>query len=143
MSRMIPITVLAALCALPLCGCNLQETKWDAEVASQLVYAKSIPVYPGSKSDGVSGSESWGDEPDSYSEGRAAWFTVEGFEKGKVVSWYQSRLQNAETELLDDGAVQITVPAPNGEPGEDMGVVVDNESYRIFEHTKAGKHRGI
>ena len=49
-------------------------------------------------------------------------------------------LPNATTETLDDGMIQLTVPVPGGEAGEDMGVVVDGDDFRVFEHTRAGKH---
>jgi len=42
---------------------------------------------------------------------------------------------------LETGSIQLTVPVPNGEPGEDMGVVIGADDFRVFEHTKPGKHK--
>lgn len=127
--------------ALLVAGCATHESKWSAETASHVVYAKTIPLYPGATARDVMGSESWGDEPDSYSEGMTVWFEVKDYSKAKVLAWYEERLRGAETEVLDDGAIQLTIPAPNAERGEDMGVVIEDTGFRVFEHTKAGKHR--
>lgn len=124
-----------------LAGCGTQEAKWSSEAATHVVYAKTIPLYPGARARDVSGSESWGDGPDTYSEGRTVWFEVPDYSKEKVLAWYEERLRGCDTEVLDDGAIQLTIPAPNGERGEDMGVVIDDDGFRVFEHTKAGRHR--
>ncbi len=141
MIRAMRLTLAALACATLLVGCAARETPWSGEAASAVVYAKSIPLYPGAKARDTMGSESWGDTPDSYSEGMAVWFEVEDFDKEKVLSWYEERLPNAVTEVLDTGSISLTVPAPNGEPGEDMGVVIEDDGFRVFEHTKAGKHK--
>jgi len=130
-----------ALGALLLAGCAFQEAKWSGDAAAAVVYAQTIPLYPGAKSDGSMGSQSWGDEPGSYLEGMSVWFVVEHYDRAKVLDWYERRLPNAETEVLDDGAIQLKVPVPGGEPGEDMGVVIDENRFRVFEHTKPGKHQ--
>lgn len=127
--------------ALAVAGCATQEAKWSAEAASHVVYAKTIPLYPGAQARDVMGSQSWGDDPDSYSEGMSVWFEVKDYSREKVLAWYEERLRGAETEVLDDGAIQLTIPAPNGEKGEDMGVIIDADGFRVFEHTKAGKHK--
>ena len=65
------------------------------------------------------------------------------FDRAKVLDWYERRLPNAETEVMDDGAIRLKIPVANGEPGEDMGVVIDENRFCVFEHTKPGKHRDI
>jgi hypothetical protein len=129
--------------ALLLTGCAVTEAKWSGDAAAAVVYAKEIPLYPGATFDGAMGSQSWGDEPGSYTEGMTVWFVVEGFDRAKVLDWYERRLQNAETEVLDDGAIRLKIAVPNGEPGEDMGVVIDENRFCVFEHTRPGKHQDI
>ena len=141
MIRAIRLALAAAVTLAALAGCGVNETKWTGETASYVVYAKQIPLYPGAKARDAMGSESWGDTPDSYSEGMAVWFEVQGYDKEKVLSWYEEKLQNATTQVLDTGAIELTVPVPNGEPGEDMGVVIEDDGFRVFENTKAGKHK--
>lgn len=141
MPRSIRVAAAFVLGAVLLAGCTLNESKWTGDAAASVVYAKSIPLYPGATSDGTMGSQNWGDEPGSYTEGMTVWFVVEGYDRAKVLDWYERRLPNAETEVLDDGAIQLKVPIPGGEPGEDMGVVIDENRFRVFEHTKPGKHQ--
>ncbi len=141
MMRAIRLALSAAVGVTALVGCAMNETRWEGETASHVVYAKQIPLYPGSKARDSMGSESWGDTPDSYSEGMAVWFEVKGYEKEKVLAWYEEKLPNATTQVLDTGSIELTVPAPNGEPGEEMGVVIEDDGYRVFENTKAGKHK--
>jgi hypothetical protein len=141
MIRPIRLALVAAVALAALAGCGVNETKWTGETASYVVYAKQIPLYPGAKARDAMGSESWGDTPDSYSEGMAVWFEVQGFDKEKVLAWYEEKLPNATTQVLDTGAIELTVPVPNGEPGEDMGVVIEDDGFRVFENTKAGKHK--
>ncbi len=141
MIRAMKLTVAALACATALPGCAARETQWSGEAAAMVVYAKSIPLYPGAKARDSMGSQSWGDTPDSYLEGMTVWFEVDGFDKEKVLTWYEKRLPNAVTEVLDSGSISLRVPAPNGAPGEDMGVVIENDGIRVFEHTRAGKHK--
>jgi len=141
MYRAMRLALAATVGAAALVGCGASETRWTGETASYVVYAKQLPLYPGSKARDSMGSESWGDTADSYSEGMAVWFEVKGYEKDKVLSWYEGKLSNATTQVLDSGSIQLTVPVPNGEPGEEMGVVIEDDGYRVFENTKAGKHK--
>ena len=143
MPRSMRVSAAVALGALLLAGCSLGEAKWSADAAAAVVYAQSIPLYPGAKSDGAMGSQSWGDDSASTTEGMTVWFVVDDYDRAKVLDWYEQRLPNAETQVLDDGAIQLKVPVPGGEPGEDMGVVIDENRFRVFEHTKPGKHQGI
>jgi len=126
---------------LAVCGCAAKEAKWSSETAAMVVYAKSIPLYPGAKAKDAMGSDSYGDEPDSHSEGMSIWFEVKDFDRAKVLDWYKQRLPNATTRVSDAGSVELTMTPPNAEPGEDMGVSVGDSDFRVFEHTKAGKHK--
>lgn len=141
MSRLMTFACVLAACAVGLTGCAAKEAQWSGEAATLVVYAKSIPLYPGAKAVDAMGSESWGDTPDSFSEGMSVEFEVENYDKEKVLAWYEERLPGAERQILDTGTVELKVAAPNGEPGEDMGVWIDDDGFRVFENTKAGKHK--
>ena len=87
------------------------------------------------------GSDSYGDEPDSHSEGMCVWFEVEGYDRAKVLAWYQERLPNAQQQAMDDGTVEFSMAPTGGEPGERVGVRIDDDGFRVFESTKPGKHK--
>ena len=131
--------VLAAFGVLSA-GCAPGETKWTAEAASMAVYAQSIPLYPGIELDDAMGSDSYGDEPDSHIEGLTFWFDVKD-PKEKLIAWYDARLPDATKEINEEGDVIYTLTPPNGEPGEDMGVILEEGRLRVFEHTRGGKHK--
>lgn len=141
MSRSTRWVSLLAAGAIALTGCAAKETKWSGESATLVVYATSIPLYPGARAVDAMGSESWGDGPDSYSEGMSISFEVKNYDKEKVLAWYEERLPGAERQVLDTETVELKVTPPNGEPGEDMGVWIDDDGFRVFENTKAGKHK--
>jgi hypothetical protein len=132
------LNVLAVIAALSA-GCAASETKWKSEAASLAVYAQSLPLYPGIELDDVMGSDSYGDGG-SHTEGLTFWFDVKD-SKEKIVAWYDQRLPNAKKEITDEGWVIYTLTPPNGEPGEDMGVLIEDGKLRVFEHTKGGKHK--
>jgi hypothetical protein len=132
------VAIVAA--AVAICGCAAKETRWSGETAAMVVYAKSIPLYPGARAKDAMGSDSYGDTPEEHTEGLAVWFEVKEYDRGKVLAWYRERLPNATSEVLDDGAITLTVPVPNGEPGEDMGVTIGSENFFVFENTRPGKH---
>ncbi len=137
------ISVLAVLGVISA-GCAASETKWKKEAASLAVYAQTLPLYPGLEFDDVMGSDTYGDEPDSHHEGLCYWFDVKNPDqdtKEKIVAWYDQKLPGARKEINDEGDVTYTLTPPNGEPGEDMGIIVENQKVRVFEHTKSGKHK--
>jgi hypothetical protein len=136
------IVVLASAALWPaLLGCAAQEAKWTQEAAQYSVYAaKQIPLYPGAKVEDVMGSDSYGDSPEEHSEGMAWWFVVE-HPKDKVVAWYDARLQKAKRTTDEDGDIIYTMIPEGGEAGEEMGVIVEEGKVRVFESTKAGKHK--
>lgn len=141
MNRTASVAAIVAVAAVAMCGCAAKEAKWSGETAAMVVYAKSIPLYPGARAKDAMGSDSYGDTPDSHSEGMAIWFEVKDYDREKVLAWYKERLPNATQQLLETGTLELTIPVPNGEPGEDMGVAIGTDDFRVFEHTKAGKHR--
>jgi hypothetical protein len=131
---------LLAVLALVTAGCAASETKWKSEAASLAVYAQELPLYPGIELDDVMGSDSYGDEPESHTEGLTFWFDFKD-PKEKVVAWYDQRLPGANKEINEEGDVIYTLTPPNGEPGEDMGVIIEDKRLRVFEHTRGGKHK--
>ena len=134
----------AVTIAAALAGCAGDTTKgaqWSGETASMVVYAQNVPLYPGAKAEDAMGSDSYGDTPEEHSEGMCVWFKVEGYDKAKVLAWYEERLPGAAKSTLDEDTIELRLPAAGGEPGEDMGVWIDNDGFRVFEHTKAGKHK--
>ena len=135
MKRASSLAVVAILttAVVVMWGCAAKEAKWSGEAASMVVYAKSIPLYPGAKAKDAMGSDSYGDTPDSHSEGLAIWFEVKDYDREKVLAWYRERLPNATTNALETGTIELTVPVPGGEPGEDMGVAIGSEDFRVFE----------
>ena len=141
MKGIVSVAIVGAVAGALLSGCAAKEGKWSGETAAMVVYAKSIPLYPGARPKDAMGSDSYGDTPDSHSEGMAIWFEVKDYDREKMLAWYRERLPNATTETLDDGMIQLTVPVPGGEPTENMGVVIGADDFRVFEHTKAGKHK--
>jgi hypothetical protein len=140
MSRMKTFLCLAA-CALALAGCAVKEAKWSGETASMVTYAKKIPLYPGARARDAMGSESWGDTPDSYTKGMCVWFEVEHYDKNKVLAWYEEHLPGAQRNILDLGIIELKVIPEGAEPGEDMGVYIDDDGFRVFENVKPGKQK--
>lgn len=135
------ILMALAVGAMALYGCATDEARWSNEVVDLVVYGKQIPLYPGSVADNAMGSDSYGDEPDSHSEGMTVWFKVPEYDKEKVLAWYQERLPDAVREVTEEGDVKLTMTPAGGEPGEEVGVYIESDGFRVFEHTKPGKHR--
>jgi hypothetical protein len=136
-ARLFCILALAALA-----GCAEKEAKWSGDAARFAVYATQIPLYPGAKIEDVMGSTSWGDDPNSESQGMAWWYSVKD-PREKVVAWYEARVPQATRSVGDDGSTIFTLPPRGGEAGEDMGVAVEDGKIRVFEHTKPGKRKVV
>jgi len=141
MNRAMSLVATAVGVGILLGGCAAREAKWSRDSASMVVYAKSIPLYPGATVKDAMGSDTYGDTEDSHFEGMCLWFQVKDFDREKVLAWYEQRLPNPKTETEESGTIQLSVPIPNAEPGENMGVWIDQDGFRIFEHTKPGKHK--
>lgn len=124
-----------AVCVVALSACAAKEGKWDSDSASYAAYATQIPLYPGTKIKDQMGSESWGDEPDSYSYGMT-WWCETAATREKVVAFYEERLPKAE-RTVSDGDIELKVVPAGAQPGEDMGVWIGEDGkYRVFESRK-------
>jgi hypothetical protein len=132
------LSCLLAVAALT--GCAAKEAKWTAEAAHYAVYATQIPLYPGAKCGDVMGSDSYGDEPESHSEGMCWWYDVKA-PKDELVAWYEARLPKAVRTEGDDGSVVFTIEPTGGEAGEQMGVMIEDNKLRVFENVRPGKHK--
>lgn len=130
------LAMLLAVMAV-VAGCGASEAKWTAEAAGYAVYATQIPLYPGAEIDDVIGSEMAGD---TVTEGMTFWFNVDA-PREQVIAWYQTKLSGATRRTLEDGEVMFTLTPRDGEAGEEVGVIIDNRRFRVFENTKAGKHK--
>jgi hypothetical protein len=141
MNRMSRMVCVAIACAIALTGCSVKKAGWSGDAARLVYYAKSVPLYPGAKFDDAMGSDTYGDEPDSHFEGTCVWFKVDKYDKEKVLTWYEQNLPGAVRNVDEAGTVVLTVTPQNAEAGENMGVYIDNDGFRVFEHTKPGKHK--
>jgi len=145
MKRRTRMLLIGAYVAIATAGCDGQarEAKWDNDSAQYAQYATQIPLYPGTKIVSAMGSESWGDEADSYSYGMCWWCETKAT-KDELLAWYGSRLQNAERTNLpdDDNLIQFKVNPQGAQSGEDMGVWIEEDGkYRIFENRKKKEFR--
>jgi hypothetical protein len=83
------------------------------------------------------GSESWGDTPDSYSYGMH-WRCEAKATRDELLAWYQAKLPGAKRSTPYDNAVQLEVTPEGAKPGEDMGVLIEEDGkYRVFENRKS------
>lgn len=135
--RRVLVLLAAAACVGCLVGCAANGG-WDAASAEYAAYATQIPLYPGSKITDAMGSESWGDEPDSYSYGMTWWCETRAT-RDQVLAFYVSKLPNATRSTpYDDGSIELKVIPEGAKPGEDMGVLIgDGGKYRVFESRKS------
>lgn len=130
-----------ALAGLGLASCGgSKETPWPANAAQYAVYATRIPLYPDAKIEDVMGSDTYGDDPGSHAEGMTWWYTVSD-PRSKVTAWYEERLPGARKEVSDEGVLSYVLTPKGAEPGESMGVRIEEGKLRIFERTRAGKHK--
>jgi len=111
-------------------GCSGSDP--NAQVLSEAVFAKNIPVYKGAKFAEAIGNEMWGDEPDSYTKGMTWWFETKAT-KDELLSYYQKLYPNAERLDLEGGAVQLRWVPEGATRFEDVTIVVDDQELRIGE----------
>jgi hypothetical protein len=133
----------AALVLVGLAGCSTasKQAKWEGEAKSSAVYATQIPLYPGAKATDAMGSDSYGDTPADHTEGMAWWFEVPATQ-GELDAWYATHLSGAAKTTDETGTITYTLSPQGGEPGETMGVYLEDRELRVFENTKPGKHKG-
>jgi len=133
---------LVAVGLVSLSACGAQQAKWSAEAAEDAAYATQIPLYPGTKMVDAMGSESWGDEADSYSYGMTWWCETKATRE-QVLAWYEAKLPGAERSTpYEDGGVRLKLVPKGALPGEDMGVLIgEGGKYRVFESRKSKQIR--
>lgn len=120
------VVMLAAGAWLQGCGDS------NAKVLADAVYAKNVPVYKGAKYSEQSGSESWGDEPGSYTKGSVWWFETKAT-KDELFSYYHGLYPNAERIDLDDGAIELRWVPEGATRFEDVEIVMADHELRIGE----------
>jgi hypothetical protein len=143
------ITILAAaatVLGLAAAGCGggssaTKETAWEGEAKANAVYATQVPLYPGARIGSMMGSDTYGDGPDSHREGMAWWYDVAATQ-AELDAWYAPRLAGAAKSTGEDGGITYTLAPQGGEPGEELGVILENNQVRVFERTRAGKRKG-
>jgi hypothetical protein len=135
--------VVIAVVAAALAGCSSapKQAKWEGDAKARAVYATQIPLYPGAKATDAMGSDSYGDDPSSHSEGMAWWFEVPATQ-AELDAWYATHLTGASKSTDESGLITYTLTPQGAEPGEDMGVYLSDKELRVFENTKPGKHKG-
>ena len=137
MNRKFLILAILVAGASAVAGCGSRPAKWDAEAAQYAQYATQIPLYPGTKIVDAMGSESWGDEADSYSYGMTWWCETKAT-RDELLAWYAAQLPNAErSNPFEDEVVQLEVTPQGARPGETMGVQIGEDGkYRVYEDRK-------
>ena len=122
------IALLALAVAAPLSGCGGSQQK----VLADAVYAKDVPVFKGATFDDISGDESWGDDPDSYTKGKTWWFKTKA-SKEEMLAFYTKLYPNAEKIELDTGGIELRFVPEGALNFEDVTIVVSDGELRIGE----------
>ena len=136
MSPRMAAVVAVAVCALAATGCASKKT-----VLPYAVYADQVPIYPGAVLEEAMGSTSAGDTPESMSDGMA-WFFEVTAPAQEMVAFYQQRLPQARRDTgWEDGVRLVWVPE-GGAPGEELSVVIGENTLSIREQVKPGKRPG-
>lgn len=63
------------------------------------------------------GNESYGDEPDSYTQGQTWYFDVKD-SKEKVLAFYEQQFPGAERTTNDDGSIKFRIVPEGAEKNE-------------------------
>ena len=126
--RILTSAALVLGVALLLAGCGDK----NAKILSAAIYAKNVPVYKGAHFTETSGSESWGDEPDSYTHGTVWWFETKA-SKDEMLAYYTKLYPDAEKTDLDTGGVQLRIHPAGAGRFEDVTIVVADHELRIGE----------
>lgn len=116
--------------ALALAGCGADP---NAKVLANAVYAKSIPVYKGAHFTETSGNESWGDDPNSYTQGTTWWFETKATQ-AEMLAFYEKLYPSAEKLEIETGGVELTIrPEGAATAFEDVTIYVCDHELRIGE----------
>ena len=151
MNRSIRCAVLGAALLAALAGCSARQPVYDGTVAShslkdfkdapEAMFATQVPVYPGARVTDAMGSESSGDEADSYAEGMCWWLKFNAPTE-RVVAFYDAALPNAKRAVSeDDGGIDWTFVPAGGRPADRVTVHVQGDELRISEDVQGGRHR--
>jgi hypothetical protein len=135
-ARHTAVTIAALVLAPIVFACAAKPAK---DLLPGAVYAASVvKVYRHAELTNVLGNESWGDRPDSYTQGQTWYFNV-GDPQQKVVAYYAKLLPDAERTTNDDGSVSFRIVPAGAEKNEYVTVTVDEGELRIAEHWRPGK----
>jgi hypothetical protein len=145
------LLVFGALLPALVAGCAAKQPVYDGKIAAYSVdrfhdapkamFANQVPVYPGAQVTDSMGSQSYGDEADSYFEGMCYWLKFKG-STDQVIAFYDAALPNAEkTADESDGATVWTFTPAGGHPADRVTVRVKDQELRITEDVQGGRHR--
>ncbi len=139
MFRKIAISVGIAL----LAGCTSTPPVYDGSVARhsvddypeapRAVYANQIPVYPDARMVDAMGSESWGDEPGTYSQGMGWEFEFDSSDHDEVIAFYETALPNVTRTTSEDGEIVWEFPPAGARSNETVTVRVGPTEFWIHE----------
>ena len=137
-----PSLIVAAGCLLGLLtlhvACGSTETSLPGSV-----YAKVVPVYPGSKyveSIGGQSSDTIGGPVSGESQ---SWFLKISDPAEQVLAFYKEKLPGAEMAEDEAGASTFTLIPPGAEEGKRVQVIFwKNGELQIHESLKPGRRRG-
>src|SRR5262245_43949411 len=147
-----PLPILAVLVAV---GCSSAPAVYNGSVAKhsvesfsdsqRAVYANQIPVYPGAKIEDAMGSESWGDEQGSYSQGMCWWFTFPASDREKVVAFYRAAIPGVEPQTVYDGDLGWEFAPAGGRPKETISVIISksDDKFSIREEVYGNRDEMI
>lgn len=124
-------------------GCSSEPAVYNGSVARhsvedfsdapRAVYANQIPVYPGARFSDAMGSESWGDEPETYSQGMGWEFEFDASKYDEVIAFYETALPNATRRTSDVGEQIFEIVPAGGKAKETVSVWVHETEFWIHE----------
>ena len=135
MSPRATVIAVLSLCALAA-GCGAKQA-----ALPHAVYMKQIPVYPGAVLESAMGSTSTGDTPESARDGMAWFFEVKA-PADKMLAFYQQKLPQARRDPDWVEGVRLVWSPEGGAPGEQLSVVIGENTLSIRESVLPGKRPG-
>ena len=146
-------TLLSAVVAAALAGCSSAPAVYDGSVAKRsvdsfdegprAVYANQVPVYPAAELTDAMGSESWGDEEGSYSQGMCWWFSFPSGEREKLIAFYRTALPHVEPTTMEDGDLHWEFAPTGGRSKETISVVISDDKFSIREEVYGNREEMI
>ena len=133
--RTAAVVAAAALAAAALGGAA--QSNRD-QLPGAVYAAGAVKVYRNAVLTTLMGNETWGDGPDSYTQGQTWSFHVDDSME-QVLKFYEKELPGAERTTNDDGSVSFKVVPQGAEKNEFVTVTVDDGVIRIGEHCRPGK----